>query len=126
FALGAAFSGSSTTYRLYKHRKRHHNWVVEATGDLDQAMVRRVTREIVGYFYERLYYTRLLWLKRIYRAYKERLGEALLRLEGVRAARPRWEPLLEQEEPRLDERLDEAKSGGGILFRGVVAKSDAL
>src|SRR5262249_47573113 len=33
---------------------------------------------------------------------------------------------LTQEERRLDERLDEAKSSGGILFRGVVAKSDAL
>jgi hypothetical protein len=126
FALGAAFSAPSTSYRLYKHRKRHHNWVVEARGELDQAMVRHVTREIVGYFYERLDYTRLLWLKRIFRAYKERLEEALLRLEGVRAALSRTEHALQQEERRLDERLDEVKSGGGILFRGVVAKSDAL
>ncbi|MFO0588304.1 MAG: hypothetical protein U0441_12220 [Polyangiaceae bacterium] len=126
FALGAAFSTSSTSYRLYKHRKRHHNWVVEARDDLDQAMARHVNHDIVGYFYERLDYTRLLWLKRIYRAYKERLEEALLRLEGVRAALARTEHALSQEERRLDERLDDAKSSGGILFRGVVAKSDAL
>jgi hypothetical protein len=80
----------------------------------------------VGYFYERLDYTRLLWLKRIYRAYKERLEEALLRLEGVRAALARSEHALTQEERRLDERLDEAKNAGGILFRGVVTKTDAL
>lgn len=125
FAIGAALSSTSTSYRLYKHRKRHHNWVVEARDELDQAMARHVNREIVGYFYERLDYTRLLWLKRIYRAYKERLEEALLRLEGVRAALARSEHALAQEERRLDERLDEAKSGGGILFRGVVTKSDA-
>lgn len=126
FAIGAALSSSSTSYRLYKHRKRHHNWVVEARDDLDQAMVRHVTRDIVGYFYERLDYTRLLWLQRIYRAYRERLEEALHRLEGVRAALARAEHALQQEERRLDERLDESKSGGGILFRGVVAKADAL
>lgn len=126
FAIGLGLAASSTSYRLYKHRKRHHNWVVEARDDLDQAMVRHVTRDIVGYFYERLDYTRLLWLQRIYRAYKERLEEALHRLEGVRAALSRSEHALQQEERRLDERLDDAKSGGGILFRGVVAKADAL
>jgi hypothetical protein len=126
FAIGAAVASSSTSYRLYKHRKRHHNWVVEARDDLDQAMVRHVTRDIVGYFYERLDFARLLWLQRIYRAYKERLEEALHRLEGVRAALARSEHALQQEERRLDERLDEAKDGGGILFRGVVAKTDAL
>ena len=126
FAIGAVFSSSSTSYRLYKHRKRHHNWAVEARDDLDQAMVRHVQRDIVGYFYERLDYTRLLWLKRIYRAYKERLEEALLRLEGVRAAIASAEHALQQEERRLDERLDDAKDGGGILFRGLVAKTDAL
>lgn len=126
FAIGAAVASSSTSYRLYKHRKRHHNWVVEARDELDQAMVRHVTRDIVGYFYERLDFARLLWLQRIYRAYKERLEEALHRLEGVRAALARSEHALQQEERRLDERLDDAKSGGGILFRGVVAKADAL
>ncbi|MEZ4296075.1 MAG: hypothetical protein R3B70_13965, partial [Polyangiaceae bacterium] len=126
FALGAAFSASSTSYRLYKHRKRHHNWVVEARDELDQAMVRHVTRDIAGYFYERLDFARLLWLQRIFRGYKERLEEALHRLEGVRAALARAEHALAQEERKLDERLDDAKDGGGILFRGVVAKADAL
>lgn len=126
FAIGAALSATSTSYRLYKHRKRHHNWVVEARDDLDQALVRHVTRDIVGYFYERLDFARLLWLQRIYRSYSERLEEALLRLEGVRAALARAEHALAQEERRLDERLDDAKGGGGILFRGVVAKADAL
>lgn len=126
FAIGAVLSSSSTSYRLYKHKKRHHNWVAMARDDLDQAMVRHVTRDIVGYFYERLDFARLLWLQRIYRAYRERLEEALHRLEGVRAALARSEHALLQEERRLDERLDDAKGGGGILFRGVVAKAGAL
>lgn len=84
--LGAAVAGSMMSYNLWRHIKRHHNWLRQARDDLDQSLVRYLRRDIVDYFRRRLAYTRSLWSYRIYRAVTEQLEELVAQLEGSRAA----------------------------------------
>lgn len=125
FVIGAVLSASSTYYRLWKHRKRHHNWVVEARDDLDQALKRYLCGDIVSYFGRRLHYTRLLWIQRIYKRLVLRIEEAIARLEATRAALAEADERLAEQEIALDDRLDASASRGGILFRGLLAPADA-
>lgn len=125
FVIGAALAGSSTYYRLWKHYKRHHNWAVEARDELDQALKRYLRGDVVSYFYRRLHYTRLLWVQRIYRSVVERLDEAILALEGARAALSAADARLAQEERALADRFETEGTRGGILFRGLLSPADA-
>jgi hypothetical protein len=125
YVIGAVLASSSTYYRLWKHYKRHHNWVVEARDELDQALKRYIQGEVVSYFYRRLHYTRLLWVQRIYRAVVERIEEAIAALEGARAALASADQRLAQEERALADRFEAEGSRGGILFRGVLSPSEA-
>lgn len=124
-AIGAVLATTSTAYRLWKHRKRHHVWIAQARDELDQAMVRYLSRDVVGYFYRRLQFSRLLWLLRIYRRLVERIDETLASLERVRAALGQSDARLERAERGWDERLDAARDRGGILYRGLVAAREA-
>src|SRR5690606_32158327 len=110
FALGAAVAASSVGYRLWKHDRRHHNWVVEARDALDQALKGYLSRDVVAHFRKRLHYGRLLWTQRIFKRIVDRLEEAIAALEGVRAALAAADAELAREERRLDERL--AGAGG--------------
>jgi hypothetical protein len=125
FLLGAVLSGSSTYYRLWKHRKRHHNWVTEARDELDQALKRYLARDVVSYFYRRLHYTRLLWVQRIYTRLVERIEEAASALTAVRAALGYADQHLTRDERTLEERLESSAVTGGILLRGLVTSADA-
>lgn len=125
YIIGAALAASSTYYRLWKHYKRHHNWVTEARDDLDQAMKRYLSADVVSYFYRRLHYTRLLWVQRIYRAILERVEEAITALEGVRAALSAADARLAREERALAERINEGSARDGILFRGLLSPAEA-
>lgn len=125
FALAAAVSASSVYYRLWKHYKRHHNWVVEARDELDQALKAHLSRDVVSYFYRRLHYTRLLWVQRIYRRLVERLDEAIAMLEGIRAALAQADAELAQEERALEDRIAAEGERGGILFRGLLSPGGA-
>ena len=125
YLLGAALSGSSTYYRLWKHRKRHHNWVLEARDDLDQALRRYLHTDAVGYFQRRLHYTRLLWVQRVYKRLTLAIEEAMARLEAVRASLTAADEALGGDERVLDERLEAGVARAGILFRGLLAPADA-
>jgi hypothetical protein len=125
FVIGAVIGAGSTYYRLWKHYKRHHNWVAEARDSLDQALKKHLSRDVVSYFYRRLHYTRLLWVQRIYRSVVERIEEAILALEGARAALEAADGRLAQEERALASRFEVDGTRGGILFRGVLSPGDA-
>jgi len=85
YLLGAAISFPSTSYRLWKHRKRHHNWVVEARDDLAQALERHVREDLVSHYARRLNHARLLWIQRILSRLLGRIEELLSTLEAIRA-----------------------------------------
>lgn len=125
FVIAAAMGASSTYYRLWKHYKRHHNWVVEARDSLDQALKGHLCRDVVSYFYRRLHYTRLLWVQRIYRRLVEKLDEAIATLEGIRAALAQADIDLAQETRALEDRLNAEGSRGGVLFRGLLSPEGA-
>lgn len=125
FAMGAVLSASSTSYRLWKHYKRHHNWAASARDSLDQALKKHLQRDVVSYFYRRLHYTRLLWVQRIYRRLVEKLDEAIATLEGIRAALAQADLDLGQEERALEDRLRAEGLRGGVLFRGLLSPEGA-
>ncbi|MEM9488640.1 MAG: hypothetical protein AAGC55_05820, partial [Myxococcota bacterium] len=60
-ALGAAVAGAVIGYSLWRHIKRHYNWLCSARDELDQSLRRYLHRDVVAYFRSRLHYTRLLW-----------------------------------------------------------------
>lgn len=85
FLLGAAVSVPSTNYRLWKHRKRHHNWVVQARDDLAQALERHVREDLMSHYERRLHHARLLWVQRILSRLIGRIEESISTLEAIRA-----------------------------------------
>lgn len=125
YVLGGATAGSSTYYRLFKHKKRHHNWVLEARSDLDQALKRHLHQEVVSYFQRRLHYTRLLWVQRIYSRLTLAIEELITRLEAVRAALAGADEELAATSERLEGRLRASAGGEGILFRGLLTPEEA-
>lgn len=118
-ALGTAMAISSVSYSLWRHRKRHHNWLCQARSDLDAALERHIRREIVDYFRRRLEYTRALWTYRIYRSIADRLAGVVVQLEAARAAVDEAARRLEAGEHELSQTR---KSSGlsGILYRSVL------
>lgn len=125
YVLGGITMGSSTYYRLYKHQKRHFNWIMEARGDLDQALQNYLHRDVVSYFQRRLHYTRLLWVARIYARLTLAIEEAMARLEAVRVALAKADEQLEARAQALEDALQESAKGGGVLFRGLLTPPQA-
>jgi len=114
--LGSVASAYSIGYRLWKHRKRHHNWVVEARDDLAQSLKRHVREELIGHYEKRLHYARLLWVQRILGRLLGRIEEHIASLEATRAALAEAERALAREEHDATRAL----SGGGLLTSSVL------
>ncbi len=85
YLLGASVALPSAAYRLWKHRKRHHNWVVEARDDLAQALERHVREDLISHYAKRLHHAKLLWVQRILSRLLARIEELLETLEAIRA-----------------------------------------
>jgi hypothetical protein len=111
FLLGASVSAYSIGYRLWKHRKRHHNWVLEARDDLAQSLARHVREDLVGHYEKRLHYARLLWVQRILGRLIGRIEELLSALEATRAALADADRAL----ARHEHEAAKALSGHGVL-----------
>ncbi|UQA59046.1 hypothetical protein [Polyangium aurulentum] len=122
--LGAALGVSSTAYRLWKHRKRHHNWVVSARDDLAQALARHLREDVIGHYERRLHYTRLLWVQRIYGRLVGRIEEAIAGLEAVRAALSEADRVLAREEHAGVEALGGARGAASVLWAHVLGPGD--
>jgi hypothetical protein len=123
-AIGAALGVSSIAYRLWKHRKRHHNWVVSARDDLAQALARHLREDVVGHYERRLHYTRLLWVQRIYGRLIGRIEEAIAGLEAVRAALSEADRVLAREEHAGTEALGGARGATSVLWAHVIGPAD--
>ena len=118
-AAGLALAWSGARYALWRHRKRHHNWLQQARDDLDQALARYLHRDVVDYFRRRLGYTRLLWSYRIYDRLTGRLDALAAQLEAGRAALAETERGLAAREHEGLARL--ARTGGaGPMGEGVL------
>lgn len=85
YLLGASVALPSAAYRLWKHRKRHHNWVVEARDDLARALERHVREDLINHYARRLHHAKLLWVQRILSRLLARIEELLETLEAIRA-----------------------------------------
>jgi hypothetical protein len=115
---GCVLALASFPYMLWRHVRRHANWVREARDDLHQALQHYLRSDVVDYFRRRLEYTRLLWVHRIYRRQLERLESVIALLEAAAVALADTERRLVAESHDLYER-----SGGrevGILYRTVL------
>gem|GEM_PF-5063842 len=112
FLVGAAVSVPSTSYRLWKHRKRHHNWVVEARDDLAQALERHVREALISHYERRLHHARLLWIQRILSRLLGRIEETIAALEAIRAVLAEADRSLRFEEADGQRSL----SAGGMLI----------
>ncbi|MDC3959516.1 hypothetical protein [Polyangium jinanense] len=95
---GAAVSAYSTGYRLWKHRKRHHNWACEARDDLAQSIARHIREDLVGHYERRLHYARLLWVQRVLAQLLGRIEQTITALEATRAALAAADRALHREE----------------------------
>lgn len=126
FLLGAAVSFPSTNYRLWKHRKRHHNWVVQARDDLAQALERHVREDLVNHYARRLHHARLLWIQRILSRLLGRIEEMLATLEAIRAVLAEADRALRFEEADGHRVL----SAGGLLIssalHGTIVRPDDI
>lgn len=122
--LGAALVVPGLSYDLWRHRKRHHNWLGHARDALDQAIERHVQRDMVAYFRARLAYTRLLWVYRVYRRLTEYLDGVVAALESARAAVAETRRMLAARAHAHTERLAGRSSGEtgaeGILYRSLL------
>lgn len=117
-AAGIVLALASFPYMLWRHVRRHANWVGAARADVHQVLQSYLRRDIVDYFRRRLEYTRLLWVHRIYRRLSDRLRFVVVQLEAAAAALGEAERRLVAESHDLYER-----SGGreaGILYRTVL------
>ena len=123
--VGLAFALSTWGYLLWRHIKRHHNWVCQARDDLDQALQRYLYKDVVDYFRRRLNYTRMLWVYRIYGRLTQRLGDLVVQLEGGRAAINEAERRLSAQHHDLLERRGFVDTKSGILYRSVL-RADTL
>lgn len=119
FLLGAAASAYSMGYRLWKHRKRHHNWVVEARDDLAAALTRHVREDLVGHYEKRLQYARLLWVQRILGRLLGRIETLAALLEATRASLADCDRALGREEHEATRAL----TGGGLFPSSVLHAS---
>lgn len=116
---GLALAWSGAGYALWRHRKRHHNWLCQARDDLDQALARYLHRDVVDYFRRRLGYTRLLWSYRIYERLSARLDALSGQIEAGRAALAETGRGLAAREHEAVARLAGTGSAGadGVLYR---------
>ncbi len=114
--LGAAFSAYSTGYRLWKHRKRHHNWAREARDDLAQSIARHIREDLVGHYERRLHYARLLWVQRVTDRLLGRIEQSIAALCATRAALAAADRALRWEE----------QDGERALFSGGLLSSSVL
>lgn len=116
YYIGAAISIPSISYRLWKHRKRHHNWLVETRDDLAQALERHVREDLVSHYARRLQHARLLWVQRILSRLLARIEEHLATLEAIRAV------LAEADRSLRFEEADghRALSASGLLISSVL------
>ena len=117
---GLAFSLSTWGYLLWRHLKRHHNWVCSARDDLDQSLQRYLNKDVIDYFRRRLNYTRMLWVFRICRRLAERLDDLVVQLEGGRAALLEADRKIAAERRDLLERRGFTETKYGVLFRSVL------
>jgi hypothetical protein len=126
YLLGAAISFPSTRYRLWKHRKRHHNWVVEARDELAQALERHVREDLVSHYARRLHHARLLWIQRILSRLLGRIEELLTTLEAIRAVLAETDRALRFEEADGHRAL----SANGLLtssaLHGTIVRPDDI
>lgn len=126
YLIGAAISIPSTSYRLWKHRKRHHNWVVEARDDLAQALDRHVREDLVSHYERRLHHARLLWVQRILSRLLGRIEEHLATLEAIRAVLAEADRSLRFEEADGNRAL----SASGLLIssalHGTIVRPDDI
>ncbi len=126
YLLGAAIAIPSTNYRLWKHRKRHHNWVVEARDGLAQALERHVREDLVSHYARRLHHARLLWVQRILSRLLGRIEELLGTLEAIRAVLAETDRCLRFEEVDGNRTL----SAGGLLIssalHGTIVRPDDI
>lgn len=122
--LGAALVVPGLVYDLWRHRKRHHNWLGHARDALDQAVERHVQRDMVAYFRNRLAYTRLLWVYRVYRRLAEHLEAVVAALERARATVAETRRMLaaraHAQATRLAERSSDKAGAGGILYHSLL------
>ena len=117
---GLAFSLSTWGYLLWRHMKRHHNWVCAARDDLAQSLQRYLNKDIIDYFRRRLNYTRMLWVYRICRRVANRLDDLVLQLEGGRAALLDTERKISIKRRELLKHRGFAETEHGVLFRSVL------
>ncbi|MDI1446658.1 hypothetical protein [Polyangium sp. 6x1] len=113
---GAALSAYSTGYRLWKHRKRHHNWACEARDDLAQSIARHIREDLVGHYERRLHYARLLWVQRVLAHLLGRIEQTIAALEATRAALAVADRALHREEHEGEQNL----FSGGLLSSSVL------
>ncbi len=121
---GIALYGPGVSYELWRHRKRHYNWLEHARDELHQALERHVRRELVAYFRGRLSYSRDLWQYRIYRLLQSRLDTLAATLRAARAAvRTARDTLKARAHARLAQLTSQHPAGPrqrGILYHVLV------
>lgn len=126
YLLGAAIAIPSTNYRLWKHRKRHHNWLVEARDGLAQALERHVREDLISHYARRLHHARLLWIQRILSRLLGQIEELLGTLEAIRAVLAETDRCLRFEEADGHRAL----SAGGLLIssalHGTIVRPDDI
>ena len=131
--IGLVMSGPSIGYDLWRHRKRHYNWLDHARDELEQALQHHVQRELVAYFRGRLFYSRDLWIYRIYRRLQARLDTLANCLKSARVAVRKACDIIEgrrHAESALLATTRQSDSGqrGGILYHVLldIAAVDAI